>query len=301
MVVVLAVVSSGCGRSHVVDERPQDAGAAPPDAAGRDGRGPADGPLTSPGLVNGLACRMTSDHMLDAIMIRTACEDDASVVGLYELWRAGLYGIAGASATGLSPHRTYACSTWRCLAAATDCSEHARCLEATEVDCVAGHERCTETGLLQRCSGEHWVDYLDCPSFGRGFECVLGVDEPSFLCGDPARCGACVRGTCSFRPDLNELGCRGLGSVSLCDGEYEEPCERRDAGASCQWFAISGEVPIAMCAPPGFGGAGGYDQPAACEGGVITFGALYGTEPEIVRYDCVEEGFTGCNDRGCTL
>ena len=273
-----------------------DSGTARADA-GRERRPrPRDaGPPSDMALGEELTCRLDRDEALDAIVRHVACSPDsrATVLGLYEAWEAGLFGIGDAFAGDLTGFRTdYGCDLWRCLADAPDCSAHEDCLGfeafAELVSCEPGADRCEPDGSLSRCNRE-----------GTGFSRMLDCAALGLRCGPsteiPGTSTCLGEDGCELRGHVYDVTCDD-GDLTACDGTLRLSCDEWRDGTSCRSFAIGGEVPIDWCAPEGFGGAGAYASPVECAGGAIRFRAVGAYD---IDYDCRARGYSGCDERGC--
>jgi hypothetical protein len=288
----LCVLLTGCPMSNTRDDgggtddpdagldAGSDAGASPIDDAGRDA-GPADLSLGA-----ALHCGMDRDDVMRFAARHTACRapERATIVALVEAWEAGLLSQldqSGGVVEGLEA--ALGCPTWRCALEAESCEQYEACLDAAAIAgaCEPATTRCEGTDIV-RCDEDGAASHviLECASFGAS-------------CAD----GACTIGDCSFGPNYYNLECVEDDLV-LCEGLVRMPCDAWEPGTTCRSFAIGGEVPTQWCAPEGFGGAGAYERPVdSCEGGVIAFESVSG---ETYTFDCIEAGYPGCDERGCT-
>jgi hypothetical protein len=279
LLALTAVTTLGCSLSHDAD----DSGVASLDVAITERDAPRPDvprdtpPPTSP-LQAVLSCRFDEESALRAIVRHVSClerRESASVGGFYEAWEAGLFSGIEPAYTSFEPG--LGCEAWHCIADATSCMDAALC------DTMA--RPCGADGLPY-CQGDEFVT-CGASSTGRAFDCSA--------VGAGCTPEGCAIDGCLFRPgESYQLSCDGPDLV-LCEGAIRVDCAAR--GASCGSFAVGGEVPIAWCRPPGFGGAGAYGSPIECaEDGVISFTSASGV---FVRFDCQDAGYSGCDEWGC--
>lgn len=274
LVVLAALACVGCSLSHDND----DTGVASVDVAitERDAPRLDTPPPTSP-LETVLSCGFDEADALRAIVRHVSClerRESASVGGFYEAWEAGLLSGIEPAYTSFEPG--LGCEAWRCIADATSCMDANLCSTMT---------RPCGDGGAPYCQGD---DFISCgPLGGRAFDCVA--------LGATCTPEGCAAEGCVFAPGQPyQLSCDGDDLV-LCDGAIRVDCGAR--GASCGSFAVGGEVPIAWCSPPGFGGAGAYGSPIECaDDGTISFTSVSGA---FVRFDCEGAGYSGCDEWGC--
>jgi hypothetical protein len=273
------------GREPDAGDRDTDAGAdayVPPPIDGGPDAGPAE-------LALGVAlhCDIDPDDVVRLAARHTACRapEHTTIVAVVEAWEVGLLSQldqSGGVIEGMEAD--IGCPAWRCAADAESCDAYEACLDAAAIPgaCEPYSLRCDGTNVV-RCAEDGTASHviLECASFG------ASCDE-----------GSCRIGECSFGPNYYNLGC-DEGDLVLCEGLVRMSCEAWEPGTTCRSFAIGGEVPTQWCAPEGFGGAGLYSLPVdECEAGVISFETASG---ESYTFDCIDAGYAGCDERGCTL
>lgn len=313
----LTALLAGCiARQPNADAPEADALLAAPDATREGGVRDADAPDAADAAIADaaiadaaaprsrmarfLSCDLTREAALDSVVRLVAClpalRDDrrTTVPGLFEAWEAGLFAGVGGTAQITSPvPLQFGCPAMRCLVDAPDCDAARRCLAtpvdpdpAPDVECEPGWEQCVD-GRVVRCSetGREYVA-MDCGA----------LDTACVPAGEMRGRAACALAGCEIPLSLNARRCDGDDLV-LCDGVLRLDCAEWRPEGQCQSFAIGGEIPIDFCGPPGFGGAGAYNQPVDClADGVMQFTTL-GTDTW--RYDCRGRGYRGCDARGC--
>jgi hypothetical protein len=290
------VLLIGCTSSHGRDAR--DAGSdvevdvgVPSFDAGMP-RFDAGGPILVPdagpvdlALGRALTCALDPDAALRAVVRHVACDpaaEGATVVALVEAWEAGLLSqleMSGGLVEGLGA--VYGCDLWRCASDAADCADYAACVEGGRIAgaCEPSTTRC-EGASMVRCDldGAASRVLLDCASFGAG-------------CAD----GRCALGECAFGGDYYDLECRD-GALTLCDGAIRMDCGAWIAGASCESFRISGEVPTQWCSTTGMSAYGAYARPVVCDGSTLSFESV---STRVYTLDCAAHGYGACEERGC--
>jgi hypothetical protein len=263
------------GGGAVEDAAPFDA--APAVDAGRDG-----GPPPDTRLGEALTRAMDADTALAGIVRFVACTDTrATVVGLMEAWEAGLlsaFELSGGLVEGYDAD--LGCEAWRCLASAGSCELAAACMPARDEACEPSSAGC-DADVITTCAA-------DGSGARRLFDCAtLG-----------ARCeeGRCHLGDCVFGAAHYQLECEG-DALTICEGAVRMPCEAWAPGSSCTSFAIGGEVPTQWCSPSGVPVSGAYSRPVDCDdGGSLSFASV---STRVYRFDCLANGYAGCEDRGC--
>ena len=298
--IVLVVLASGCGyRSSTLLSDPgsdggtRDTGArdatTPIDSTARDGgvdAGPGDAGPEETRLANELACRLDHDTALDAAARAAACAPDTrgSMRSYFEAWEAGLLGtpVLFHGLTGFDYE--WGCDAWRCIASATSCEAFDTCL----ADSVRGGP-CV--GGSTRCNGDL---YEVCRSDGSGYSVGFDCATLGATCTADEAC--VISDTCSFGMYHYELDCLD-GDLVLCDGLERTSCDAWHPGSSCASFAISGEVPTVWCSPTGENGYGAYaESRVTCTAGTVSFTSATSVS---ATYDCLANGYSGCNERGC--
>ena len=236
-----------------------------------------------------LSCHLDSASALEAAVRFSACRRDrvgSSTSQVYEHWEAGVFGSwEDTSWLWRGPESNWAfdCDTWRCVADSRSCEGFSTCIS----DSVERTEQCPPEAEDQPyCDGDQ---LRSCDFVGGGFHAgVLRFD-----CSEiGARCveGACVLGDCVVNSE--SLGCNG-GNLSLCDGAATIDCDAFRPGTQCQSFPIGGELPTSACLATETQGLG---APVACSDGVMSFTSAGGQR---IRYDCLSQGFSGCDELGC--
>lgn len=288
-VAMILVLCSACGRSRLVSPVP-DAGADAPFDAAVDARRvdvgfdapPIDVGMdagSSRELIAQLTCGLGAEEMLVAVAryVRCNSDEDLSMVQLMEAWEGFVLGSPDPFPGALSGI-PMGCDLWQCYERERVCSDAEFCVADNALDrgCMLGDTRCIGDHVTS-CFDDGMLSIVNCARFG-----ATCVDDH---CVTPDGC--------EFGP-FRTPGCDG-STIDLCGAELS--CPEYNGGA-CTSFAVMGEVPTIWCSPTGDPGAGAYFRPVECDGdtGVVSFVTETGSD---YVFDCRDNGFAGCNARGC--
>ena len=235
-------------------------------------------------IFRALRCSMDAGTAIRALVRSVACdgEPDAHITALVSAWEEGLLGNYSLAATDGSipglPGRS--CETWQCVAEALSCEDVRQCdARSPSLGLCSGADGLCQGTELHVCDGSQFVRAFDCAVAG-------GTCDPA--------AGACtVPGPdCAFGPS-DPSSCAG-GDIALCPG-FEVSCLEWAAGHVCAPLTTPGGL-IPTCAPTSQARAIDPALAAECRGGRIRFTSERGTA---LSFDCVANGYSGCNSRGC--